>query len=47
MNDDSLFSVNVNKDGLKEKRAKLKADRFKKKADPGRSIYEQRIVKNL
>ena len=31
--DGDLFTVNVNKDGLKKKREKLAADRFKEKED--------------
>jgi hypothetical protein len=43
--DSDLFSVNVNKAGLKAKREELKKDRFKRKAPERTSIAEENIVK--
>ena len=48
MTDADLFTVNVNKDGLKQKREKLAADRFKEKEDGHhKSKTEQAILKKL
>lgn len=46
--DADLFTVNVNKDGLKKKREKLAADRFKEKeGGHWKSKTEQAILKKL
>lgn len=45
--DDELFKVNVSKDGLKNKREKLKKDRFKEKERANKSDYEEVMVKRL
>ena len=46
--DADLFTVNVNKEGLKKKREKLAADRFKEKEDGHyKSKTEQAILKKL
>jgi len=47
--DTDLFTVNMGKDGLKEKREKLAADRFKKKNTDGnlRSKTEVALLKKL
>jgi hypothetical protein len=44
ISDDKLFSMNVGKGNLKEKREKLKADRFKAPTH-NRSSVDDRIVK--
>jgi hypothetical protein len=46
MKDDDLFKVNINKDGLKDKREKLKKDRFKLKEKP-KSRYEEDKIKKI
>ena len=43
--DKELFSVNVNKANLVEKRQKLAADRFKSKNTKRMSINEENLVK--
>jgi hypothetical protein len=43
--DDQLFSMNVGKGNLKEKREKLKADRFKAPTHFNRSSVDEKIVK--
>ena len=49
MKDSDLFTVNMSKDGLREKREKLAADRFKKKNTEGnlRSKTEVALLKKL
>ena len=44
MTSDNLFSTNVNKGNLKEKREKLKADRFKA-LEYQKSKVDEKIVK--
>ena len=46
--DSDLFTVNINKEGLKKKREKLAADRFKEKeSERHKSKTEQAILKKL
>ena len=49
MEDSDLFTVNMSKDGLQEKREKLAADRFKRKNTEGnlRSKTEVALMKKL
>ena len=49
LKDDDLFAVNVDKDGLSQKREKLAADRFKRKNTEGnlRSKTEVNLMKKL
>jgi len=42
---DNLFTENTKKDGLKEKRAKLKADRFKEQKAEKTSKVDEKLVK--
>lgn len=46
LKDSDMFKVNVNKDGLKAKREKLRKDRFKEQDKP-KSKYEEVFVKKL
>ena len=47
MKNDDLFSVNVNKSGLKEQREKLKRDRFREKERTYTSKTEEDLLRKV